>query len=292
MKMKARLTFVALLAALPALFAARPAAAGLDACGDINVEANAKCVAEAKGGCEALCEPVRMELACHGKLQASCEGECDVDVEASCTATCETDCVADCTVNPVSLDCRGRCEANAQADCNGQCMSSGNRSECQAACKANFEAECSASCDADLEGSVDCEAKCSASCEGECKAEVRAACQVDCQAEGFAECTSELSGGCEVECEEGEVMLFCDSNYVDHGNNLEECIEALQAVANVEVSGSASGDCSGNRCEGEAEGNVSASCALAPGQVGGASAPYGLAALGVLGLVLRRRRRS
>jgi MYXO-CTERM domain-containing protein len=120
---------------------------------------------------------------------------------------------------------------------------------------------------------------------------VRAECQIDCQSEGYAECKAELSGGCEVECERGEAQIFCDSNYVDHGGNLESCIDALRAAGHVEARGSSHAECSGNRCEAEAEGEVSASCAFAPGETGGASGPLGLIGLGLLGFGLRRGRR-
>jgi hypothetical protein len=81
--------------------------------------------------------------------------------------------------------------------------------------------------------------------------------------------------------------LFCNGQYVDSGNNLQNCIDALKAQLNITVSGSSS--CSGNSCQ--AEGEASASCATAPVRGGrGLGAAAGLlAALGAL-VVARRRR--
>src|SRR5262249_3832056 len=94
------------------LFAFAPNAhAGLDSCGDINIEANASCTVEVEGGCTAHCTPVSFEAACHGSLQASCDGECSANVEASCTGSCETDCQANCEADPGHFDCSADCEA-------------------------------------------------------------------------------------------------------------------------------------------------------------------------------------
>ena len=98
-------------------------------------------------------------------------------------------------------------------------------------------------------------------------------------------CTAELSGGCEVQCQSPDGALFCDGQYVDHGGNLEECIAALNAFLDIEVSGSAS--CSGNSCEAEA----SASCSAAPAQpLDDDLAPW-LTLAFAAGLVGLRRRR-
>jgi len=43
---------------------ARPAAASLDSCGNIHVEAESKCKVEVEGGCVAHCEPVSFQAAC------------------------------------------------------------------------------------------------------------------------------------------------------------------------------------------------------------------------------------
>jgi hypothetical protein len=44
------------------------AEAGIEACGDIHVEAEAQCEVEVEGGCVAHCEPVRFEASCAAEL--------------------------------------------------------------------------------------------------------------------------------------------------------------------------------------------------------------------------------
>jgi len=273
--------------AVPVL-ATSNASAGLDACGDIHVEANAQCEVVVGAECDARCEPVRFEAACAADLQASCEGQCDASFEASCTASCQGSCQAECEVNPPSFSCSAECNANCGANCDAQCSASGNKGECRASCEASCSAECDASCSA-TPGSASCEAKCEASCEGECTAEANLDCQVECQASGYVDCKADLQGGCEVRCDDPEGALFCDGQYVDAGNNLEKCVAALEAALNIEVEGYAHGECSGNKCEAEA----GVSCALMPGSPGSLDSRV-LAALAAglgVAVVARRRRR-
>ena len=77
--------------------------------------------------------------------------------------------------------------------------------------------------------------------------------------------------------------MFCDGQYVDAGNQLEECIAALKAIFNIEASGSAS--CEGNSCM--AEGQVSCNCSADGGDMNLA----GAMGLGFVVLVATRRRR-
>lgn len=257
------------------------AQAGIGACGNIHVEAEAECEVLVGAACEAQCEPVSFQAQCAADLYVGCEGQCNADFEASCYTSCEADCQAECEVDPARFDCRASCLADASASCQGRCADS----ECQASCEANAEAECSGNCDYDP-AQVDCSGHCEASCEGSCRAEANVDCQVECQSSGFVDCQAELQGGCEVECQRPEGALFCDSQYVDHGGQLEECIESLRAELNIEVEGYASGSCSNGSCQGEAGGSVS--CAVAPE---GRSA-LGVGALVLLMLGLRSRRRE
>ena len=95
-----------------------------------------------------------------------------------------------------------------------------------------------------------------------------------------------------MQCSEPEGALFCDGQYVDAGNNLEECIAALEAAFDIEVQGSASGQCNNGRCEGEAEGSLS--CAVDPETRHSAWALgwFGAVTSSLLVLARRRRRRS
>jgi MYXO-CTERM domain-containing protein len=83
--------------------------------------------------------------------------------------------------------------------------------------------------------------------------------------------------------------MECDGEYVDHGNNLKECVDALKAQINITVEGYANAQCSGNTCEAEA--GASCECGLSKNQAAGGSALlWSLGALGAL-TALRRRRR-
>jgi hypothetical protein len=258
--------------------------AGLAACGDIHVEASARCEVLVEGGCVAHCEPVSFEAACAAELHANCDGECNASASVDCRTSCEADCSGRCEVDPGSFDCRAECNADCQGSCSASCSS--NDSECRAAC----EATCSASCDGRCEAtppSAECNAKCEASCEGSCEAEANVDCQVECQADGFAMCEADLQGGCEAQCQKPEGALFCDDQYIDHGGNLEECINSLQAELNIEVEGYAEAECANGTCEAEAGGAIS--CSVVPG--GGDDRPVWpvLAVVMVLGGVAARR---
>lgn len=264
------------------LAAPNTARAGIDACGDIYVEAEASCRVEVEGGCTAMCEPPRLEAQCAAELYANCEGQCSASASVDCTASCQSSCVADCEVDPGSFDCSASCNADCQGSCEAQC---GGDSECRASC----EATCSAGCDARCSGtppSATCEARCEASCEGSCEAQANIDCQVDCQAGGYVDCKADLQGGCEAQCQRPEGALFCDGQYVDAGNNLQECVAALEAQLNIQVDGYAEGSCQPGSCSGEAGGSIS--CAVDRGH-GGWAWGAGLFMLGFAGLSRRRR---
>jgi MYXO-CTERM domain-containing protein len=277
--------------AIPVL-AASNAFAGIEACGNIHVEANAKCEVLYEGGCTAQCEPIRFEAACAAELEVGCSGQCNATFEATCVADCSGSCEAECNVDPPSFSCTAQCNADCQGSCDASCAASGNQGECRASCEATCSADCDANCQGTA-GSADCQANCQACCEGSCTAEANMSCQIDCQASGYVQCKADLQGGCEIACESPEGALFCDGNYVDHGGNLEECIASLQALLNIQVEGYANAECADGTCTAEAGVNCTA-CAVAPGW----SSPVderSLAALAAgLGLVVaaRRRRRA
>lgn len=294
MKHKSLLTGVTTLALL--LGGLSTAHAGLDACGNIHVEANAECSVEVEGGCTAHCTPVSFQGACAAELYATCDGDCSASATAECTGSCDlAACQARCEVDPGQFDCQADCSAQAEAHCAGECSAAENRGECEASCQATFSGSCEGSCSG-TPPQADCTARCEASCQGSCEAEANVSCQIDCQAEGFVECQGRLEGGCTAACSSPEGALFCDGQYVDHGGNMQACIDALEARLNIQVEtsarGNATGDCSGNRCAGNAEGEASAnaSCGYAPLPLAGSTGL--LASLGVFGIGLLRRRRS
>ncbi|HMA93312.1 MAG TPA: hypothetical protein VKP30_11545 [Polyangiaceae bacterium] len=260
-------------------------AASIAACGDVNVEATARCEVKTGIDCEAQCTP----LSCNASLYAQCNGQCNI-TPPSCDVSCSGSCEAKCSANAnfdCSADCRATCEGNCSGDCQAHCASKSGDTDCVANCQGSCKATCDGECNVSCEGKaqVDCKGKCSASCQGSCNASASVDCQADCQAKAYATCT----GGCKAECRNtGEGALFCNGEWVDHGGNLDECIQALREQLNIQVSGSAS--CSGNSCQ--AEGKASASCAVSqPGKDAGSWIGLGLFGAVATGLVLRRRQR-
>lgn len=272
--------------------------AGFSSCGNIDVEANAECQVEVQGGCTAHCEPPQLELACSAQLQVDCQGECKAEADVSCTGSCDVKgCEAKCNVDPGSFDCSAQCQVDADAHCSAECKgeASGSQAhgECVASCKSSISAECDASCEG-TPPTANCKARCEATCEGSCTGQARAKCQVACQADGYAKCEGDLQVKCEGECKTTKGALFCDGQYIDHGGNLQDCINSLngwlKANVDVQAQGMASGECSGNTCKAEAEGEASASCATVPG--GPAGTGVLLFGMVMAGSAIARRRRS
>jgi hypothetical protein len=289
--MNTSIAFAALLsAALCPILLSAPASAGIADCGNIDVQADAKCTATTGVNCEATCTPVSFEAACAGKLETSCSGQCNATATAACTGSCETDCQAECKLDPPSFDCSANCKLDAQASCQGQCSAAANKGECEASCKATFSGQCDAKCQG-TPGTADCSAKCQARCNGSCSAEVNAKCQIDCQSTGYASCKTEMSGGCRGHCSTADGALFCDGNYVDDGGHFASCVAAIRALlptVTITTSSSGSSSCTGNSCQAEGEANAKATCAVA--QVG-APATGGLGILLALGAIVGLRRR-
>ncbi len=279
---------------LGALSLTTPAHAGIDACGDIHVEADAQCEVVVEGGCEVQCVPLQFTAACAAELYVSCEAECTGSASVECTGSCQGSCEADCDVDPGSFDCSATCTARCSADCDAACEADANGGRCKASCNATCSGECDVECSA-TPPSADCEAQCRGCCSGECNAEANIDCQVGCQTSGYVDCEARLEGGCTASCQQPEGALFCDGQYVDHGGNLEECVNALRALLDIEVSGyaSAGSRCEDGSCSAEAEagGEASVGCAVAPsGPAGGNGLPAALlAGLGALAWARRKR---
>jgi MYXO-CTERM domain-containing protein len=284
MRLVVILSPAAALAAALCLAAPSPAHAGIEACGDIHVEASAECELVPPGAeCELQCTPITVRATCSAELYASCSGECNATAMVECTGSCTTDCQTRCEVDPGMFECSAECQGGCEADCMGSCATGDAGAECRASC----EATCSGHCDASCEGvapSAECDAKCEARCEGSCTAEANFTCQIDCQAEGYATCTVDAQGSCTAHCETEEGALFCDGEYVDYGNNLDECVSALMDLLDIEVEGYAMAECDGDSCEAEAGGSVG--CQVSGG---GAALPGVLALFGLFLLGAARR---
>lgn len=269
-----------------------PAHAGISACGDIDVEAHATCEVQVQD-CNVSCTPLTVEGACAARLEGSCKGSCPQLPSVQCTGSCELDCEASCTVKPAEFDCSASCKLDATARCNAQCASSADRGECSASCRATFAAECDASCTG-TPGSASCKSKCEGSCRGSCTAQSRLQCQVDCQATGYASCKVEVEGGCKADCSDPKGALFCNGEYIDHNNSVDECIEAIKAAlpaVTVDASARGSSSCSGSTCRADGEAAASVNCAFSPrSTTNGVGALALFAALGAFSMRRRKPR--
>ena len=274
----------------------RVARADLSACGDIHVEAEATCEVVAPGvECEGMCTPVSVRAACAAKLDASCSSDCKDLPSVDCQGACGAKCSARCTdLDPGKFDCQADCKADCSGGCEGHCEAADNAAECEAGCTASCDGKCEGSCDVELP-EADCDAGCEASCEGSCDVDANFDCQAGCQADGFAECETEIEGGCDIACKGDEGALFCDGQYVDHDNHLQECVDALKAALNITVETHAEGSCSGNQCHGSASAKITSGSTCTVSQADTARNNAGvLAFLGpaAIALLLRRARRQ
>ncbi len=271
-----------------------PDKSGIAACGCIDVSAEGQCKVEVEGGCTAKCTPFSFEAACEAKFDASkCSGQCTGTAEASCTGSCQSDCEAKCNVKPAEFDCQGSCKASCEGDCDAQCAAKSSDGQAQSECKASCKGSCTSSCSGSCTGQkpeADCKAKCEGSCKGSCTAKVNVDCNVDCSKAATGQCFASAKGGCEAACSKPEGALFCDGKYVDSGNNLQDCVGALNAFLKTHVDASATGSasCSGGSCK--AEGEAGASCGTIEPR--GRKDVVGLGAMGLLlgvGLLASRR---
>jgi hypothetical protein len=268
MRRPAPLLFAALAFALPFVAAVSPASAGsLADCGNIDVSASAQCELQTSGGCQINCTPVH--------FAAQCDAECTGSASASCTGSCEGTCEGSCSGG---FDCKGYCTADCDGKCDGECSATSDQANCKASCQASCGVKCEGSCKVNP---PDCKGKCQASCSGSCQAQANVSCTADCSAK--------LSGGCSAQCSQPKGALFCNGQYVDAGDHLQNCLDYLGSIG-IKVSASGDASCSGNSCK--AEGQASATCAMTPGSV-----PFDGAALALLGaaaglVVARRRRRG
>lgn len=270
------------------------ARADLTACGEIDVQANAQCViVPPSAQCQAMCTPVTVRAACGAQLALDCDAECSELPSVDCYASCEAGCVADCMVDPGKFECAVDCRAECNGSCEASCAASSDKARCMASCSGACSVGCDKRCDVELP-SASCDAQCEASCQGSCDVKTNLDCQIDCQAKGYAACEAEVTGGCEARCTSQKGALFCDGQFVDTGDKLEECVAALKAILNAHVMASSSGsaDCVEGTCTAQGEAKVSSDCSVA--SVGGRDASPlaclgGLSLVGV-GLVLRRRK--
>lgn len=269
---------------------ATPASADIVAsCGSIELSASSECEVRVEGGCTASCEPVNFTAQCSAELYVGCSGMCTATATVQCTSSCQATCEAECTVDPAKFDCAASCRADCDGSCDATCVGAEDTAECRASCKSTCAARCDGRCDA-TPPSADCNSKCEASCNGSCEADANMSCQVQCQSTGYVDCQTDLQGGCEAACSKPEGALFCDGQYVDVGDQLDQCVADLKSLFDIEVTGYVEGNaqCSGGRCTAEASAGCSCSQGVGAGSSGNAVGI--LSAIAAFGLALGRRK--
>ena len=101
-----------------------------------------------------------------------------------------------------------------------------------------------------------------------------------------------MTGGCKARCKTNQGALFCDGNYIDTGNKLQECVDALKSTleAHVMAAGSGSASCDAGSCSAKGAASVKTNCSVADAGVAGSPLSGVLLLLG-FGVVVRRRSR-
>jgi len=265
---------VALMAAVAVLVISPSTAGAADAsaCNNIDLSAEANCSALVETECTAQCEPVSFVLACDGQ----CSGTCNETATTECTQTCSSWCNTECAVDPGSFSCQGGCVSNCETSCPGKCHDHPDQGKCEASCRTSCDTECTASCTV-VAPTATCETKCGTCCDTSCTVQHNVECEVACD----IQCSASLEGSCEIRCQDPEGAIFCDGQFVDAGDNLQECIEYLESIGNqVDVS-----------AWGSAEAEVGFACAFMPVRSDASSdTTAALAGFALLLFVVFRRR--
>jgi MYXO-CTERM domain-containing protein len=269
------------------------ARADLSACGAVDVRAEANCViVPPSAECKAMCTPVSVTATCSAKLAVDCDASCSELPSIDCNARCEAGCVGKCEVDPGKFDCAVDCRATCNGSCEASCSARSDKAGCMASCSGACSVGCDQKCDVELP-SAECDVQCEASCQGSCDVSTNIDCQVDCQAKGYAKCEADVTGGCKVRCDAQQGALFCDGQFIDTGDKLQECVSALKAILNAKVMAESSGssECADGTCSAEGKASVSSDCSVVhAGSSTTRAGLYGVLALLGLGLVVRRRR--
>jgi hypothetical protein len=278
--------------ALAAASQAQIAFADLGACNEIAVTAQAQCeVVPPSLQCQQRCTPVSIRAVCSARLAVNCDAGCNKLPSVDCGVQCSASCDTKCKVDPGKFDCRVACEGDCSGRCDASCKSHSDGTQCRADCMGACSVSCEKSCNVKLP-SADCSGMCKASCDGSCRVDPNLDCQIDCQAKGYASCETEVKGGCEIACQGKEGALFCDGQYVDHGDNLQMCIDALKARLNVKVTASSSGsaNCDGGACTAEGAASVKSDCSVVQPGGRGRHGGWWFGLIGATAVAFRSRR--
>jgi hypothetical protein len=233
----------------------------LGPCGVFDFSKGLSCKIEASADCTAKCEPLKVTAACQGGCTASAK-------QSNCTNNCGAQCIKTC--NPSKLDCFVGCHDECDAPIEAQCVKKGGVADCKKQAQAQCDMHCKDSCKVPPSN---CDEHCNSCCVGFCDTELNFACDLS--------CTAKVEGSCEASCSKPEGAIFCNGQYVN-ATDVKACITYL-ATRDIKVDTSAKGSlsCTGTDCSGIGAVKGCAVCASGNG--------YGVAILGIFGVVLARR---
>jgi hypothetical protein len=221
------------------LLSSGTAQAGLDACGNFYVAADATCEwLPEDESCGTWCEPVSVEASCAAQLYLECEGQCTASAEVTCVETCEPSCVTNCDASEEPPNCMGLCMSDCQMDCTAACAEASDPGACRSSCAHT----CSEGCQAECKDGDSCETVCTDACTGSCIGRANIDCQVSCQGEFFADCQTEVVEECRTVCEQDGGALFCNGSYVSNVS-IDDCVAAIESAFDIEVHGWIEGKC-------------------------------------------------
>jgi hypothetical protein len=260
-------------------------------CGGAVFNGNETCTVDVSDSCDIACQPPKLQVACDAQLEVGCSGGCNATLP-SCQADCEGGCSGKCAVDPGTFDCKTDCNTTCQGDCSGACASAGDQTTCAGQCNASCAARCNTQCSG-TPPSADCSGQCDLSCQGSCSGKANLTCDIDCQAMGSVSCAASLKEKCTGGCM-AHNAIFCNGNFIN-ATDADACVNELKALFNIKVTGyaSASSDCDGGTCEGQAAAGGAVSCDMAPGgepPLSGGILGFGFVA-SVVGVARRRRAR-
>jgi hypothetical protein len=215
------------------LLSSGTAQAGLDACGNFYVAADASCEwLPEDESCATLCEPISVESSCAAQLYLECEGQCSASAELTCVETCEPTCVTNCDASEEPPNCMGLCMSDCQMDCTRACADASDEGACRSSCAHT----CSEGCETECKDGDSCETVCTDACTGSCIGRANIDCQVSCQGETFAECQTEVVEECQTVCQQDGGALFCNGSYVSNVS-IDDCVTAIESAFDIEVEG-------------------------------------------------------
>jgi MYXO-CTERM domain-containing protein len=125
-------------------------------------------------------------------------------------------------------------------------------------------------------------------CTGSCTATANTTCQEQCQESSYDQCRTQLANNCTTQCQGETGAIFCNGEYVN-ASDLQQCIDALNAILSVQISATGSASCDGGECNAEGAVTTKTTCAASPmDRRSGALWAFG--AVGLAAIVAKRRR--